>query len=288
MVDHTEPEIPQGPSDSPVQAIPAAKEAGSTPEISTPMFDVHAPHQIIHTWKDFLIHIAAITIGLLLAVGLEQTVEYVHRRHQRSQIEEQMRLVFSGNISSDALDLKRLADMRGALAALRSDIEARLRVRNDGAKARAGNRITIEVLVMPSMAPYESAKENGTVGLLPVERIRIYNRVYLQRQLLITVLQSWQSGTAALAEFTERFTDFPDAADLGAAVVLPELDTLRPVDLEEYLRLVASLIKRTDTALSRIALFDAECQAVLEGATDEAAFLERALRIRNLAAGSPP
>ena len=47
------------------------------------MFDVHAPHQTIHTWKDFLIHIAAITIGLLLAVGLEQTVEYVHHRHQR-------------------------------------------------------------------------------------------------------------------------------------------------------------------------------------------------------------
>jgi hypothetical protein len=214
------------------------------------MFDVHAPHQIIHTWKDFLVHIAAITIGLLLAVGLEQTVEYVHHRHQRSQIEEQMRLVFSGNISSDALDLKRLADMRGALAALRGDIEARLRVRNDGAKAPvSGNRITIDILVMPSMAPYDSAKENGTVGLLPVERIRIYNRVYLQRQLLITVLQSWQSGTAALAEFTERFTDFPDAADLGAAVVLPALDTLRPVDLEEYLRLVASLIERTDTAL---------------------------------------
>jgi hypothetical protein len=253
------------------------------------MFDVHAPHQTIHTWKDFLIHIAAITIGLLLAVGLEQTVEYVHHRHQRWQIEEQMRLVFSGNISSDALDPKRLADMRGTLAALRGDIEARLRVRNDGGRAPAsGNRITIDVLVMPSMVPYDSAKENGTVGLLPVERIRIYNRVYLQRQLLMTVLQSWQSGTAALAEFTERFTDFPDAADLGAAVVLPELDTLRPVDLEEYLRLVASLVKRTDTALSRIALFDAGCQAVLEGAADEATFLERALRIRNLAGGSPP
>jgi hypothetical protein len=83
MVDHTEPEISQGPSESPVQANPAAKEAGSTREISAPMFDVHAPHQIIHTWKDFLVHIGAITIGLLLAVGLEQTVEYVHHRHQR-------------------------------------------------------------------------------------------------------------------------------------------------------------------------------------------------------------
>jgi len=25
------------------------------------MLDVHAPHQTVHTWKDFFIHIAAIT-----------------------------------------------------------------------------------------------------------------------------------------------------------------------------------------------------------------------------------
>ena len=46
------------------------------------MFDVHAPHDRVHTWKDFFIHIATIVIGLLIAVGLEQTVEYFHHRHQ--------------------------------------------------------------------------------------------------------------------------------------------------------------------------------------------------------------
>ena len=45
------------------------------------MLDVHAPHQTVHTWKDFLIHIAAITIGLLMALGLESTVEWLHHRH---------------------------------------------------------------------------------------------------------------------------------------------------------------------------------------------------------------
>ena len=32
------------------------------------MLDVHAPHANVHTWKDFLIHIAIITIGLLIAI----------------------------------------------------------------------------------------------------------------------------------------------------------------------------------------------------------------------------
>jgi hypothetical protein len=50
------------------------------------MLDVHAPHQALHSWKDFLVHIAAIAIGLLIAVGLEQTVEYFHHRHQVAEI----------------------------------------------------------------------------------------------------------------------------------------------------------------------------------------------------------
>ena len=39
------------------------------------MLDVHPPQSATHTWKDFFIHIATICIGLLIAVGLEQTVE---------------------------------------------------------------------------------------------------------------------------------------------------------------------------------------------------------------------
>jgi hypothetical protein len=46
------------------------------------MLDVHPPHSPTHTWRDFLIHIATIVVGLIIAVGLEQTVEYFHHRHQ--------------------------------------------------------------------------------------------------------------------------------------------------------------------------------------------------------------
>lgn len=50
------------------------------------MLDVHPPHAPTHTWKDFLIHIATICVGLLIAVGLEQTVEAIHRHHERQEL----------------------------------------------------------------------------------------------------------------------------------------------------------------------------------------------------------
>jgi hypothetical protein len=50
------------------------------------MLDVHPPHERVHSWKDFFVHIATICVGLLIAVGLEQTVEAVHHHHQREQL----------------------------------------------------------------------------------------------------------------------------------------------------------------------------------------------------------
>ena len=58
------------------------------------MLDIHAPHESIHSWRDFFIHIATIVVGLLIAIGLEQTVEYFHHRHQlhvaRAAIHEEL------------------------------------------------------------------------------------------------------------------------------------------------------------------------------------------------------
>jgi len=55
------------------------------------MLDVHARHESIHTWKSFFIHIATIVVGLLIAIALEQTVEYFHHRAQRHQLLEDLR-----------------------------------------------------------------------------------------------------------------------------------------------------------------------------------------------------
>src|ERR1700685_1095367 len=85
MADRAEPEGLQRPADAPKAAVPLERQPPSTPEISAPMLDVHAPHHA-NTWRDFFIHIATICVGLLIAVTLEQTVEAVHHHQQRKQL----------------------------------------------------------------------------------------------------------------------------------------------------------------------------------------------------------
>jgi hypothetical protein len=82
---------------SPQAVAPSNTVGTSVPGVSASMLDVHAPHNNVHTWKNFFIHLATISIGLLIAIGLEQTVEYFHHRHQVSEIRESLRLERSIN-----------------------------------------------------------------------------------------------------------------------------------------------------------------------------------------------
>jgi type II secretory pathway pseudopilin PulG len=55
------------------------------------MLDVHPPHETVHTWRDFLIHIATIVVGLLIAVALEQSVEAIHRHFEVKETRNELR-----------------------------------------------------------------------------------------------------------------------------------------------------------------------------------------------------
>src|ERR1700733_15287098 len=70
------------------------------PEEPTHTLDGHPPPHAAMSWKEFFVHIATIVLGLLIAVGLEQTVEYIHHRREVQEIrkalvqERQKNLVF--------------------------------------------------------------------------------------------------------------------------------------------------------------------------------------------------
>jgi len=87
---HPTPQVSEDDTDlSPAPDPVPAETHAPTPE-AHPMIEVHPPHEKIHTVKDFLIHIAAIAVGLLLAIGLEQSVEYIHHLRQAHDLEESL------------------------------------------------------------------------------------------------------------------------------------------------------------------------------------------------------
>jgi hypothetical protein len=79
---------------TPPQSEGATAETAHVPETAKEhetMLDVHPAHHAASSWKEFFIHIATIVLGLLIAVGLEQTVEYVHHRREVTAVREDLR-----------------------------------------------------------------------------------------------------------------------------------------------------------------------------------------------------
>jgi hypothetical protein len=73
------------------QALPSSEASEPQPcEEPTAMLDVHPAHHAASTWKDFFIHIATIVLGLLIAVSLEQGVEYIHHRRELAEARKEL------------------------------------------------------------------------------------------------------------------------------------------------------------------------------------------------------
>jgi hypothetical protein len=233
------------------------------------MLDVHAPHESVHTWRDFFIHIATITVGLFIAIGLEQTVEHFHHLHQRHQLEDNLRDELRTNLRRDAKDFRVLADVRAYTVELKSAVTARRTGRpSPPAPPAANDPRRNEIPTAPSIVVWEAAKLDATITLLPSREINLYSAIVLQHGFTFVALDDFQHAAFALESFEERFVDTPGAFDMGYLAPPPNLDTMSPADLTQYETLLATYIKAIDRITVRLHFFDRYNRAILDGATD--------------------
>jgi len=148
------------------------------------MLDVHPAHHAATTWRDFFIHIATIVFGLLIAVGLEQTVEAVHRAHERNVLIEDIHAeaehnlpVFDDNIKANS---QQKAWLKASIAGINSAISQSPAA---GAAGHGPITVTLPPLAQfqgeraPSRAVWSVAQSNGKVALLPENLAEVYDRL---------------------------------------------------------------------------------------------------------------
>jgi len=131
------PDIPvEEAAGDPVVAVDAAEipakgnleEGSDEKNEAMPVLDVHVPHAT-HTWKDFWIHLGTIAAGLLIAISLEQSVEALHRLHERHVLEESLRSEGEQNRVRTEIDFEQYDSEMIWLLALHQDIETMIATR---------------------------------------------------------------------------------------------------------------------------------------------------------------
>jgi hypothetical protein len=167
-------------------AVPTEHESNAGPasasttnqDNAVPMLDVHAPHDTVRTWKDFFIHIAAIAVGLLIAIGLEQTVEYFHHRHQVAEIRRSLAEEHRINeviFTSACNEFRRYAPiLLGSLQTL-----TYLRTHPGAPPSQWPGRFSFYILIVHFQdSAWKIALQSAALAYMPHAEVQTYSDVY--------------------------------------------------------------------------------------------------------------
>jgi hypothetical protein len=162
--------------------------------------EIHAPHKPIGSAKEFFVHIFTITVGILIALGLEQAAQAYHH-HELAE-------------NARANVLSELRDNRHSL-------EAHLK---DAGRLKAEHRHTIEVLnlfiarkpiheasmnlslSLPTLTStsWNTAQSTGALAYMDYRDVKRFAGVYDTQQVLLKIQDDLsRATTAAIGMFAE-------------------------------------------------------------------------------------
>jgi len=226
------------------------------------MLDVHPPHKTVHTWQDFFIHIATISVGLLIAIGLEHTVGWIHHRYQRIELEAQLHEEALENADRNKKNYGASDAELQWLLSLQLDVQSmiggnpRLVYR---ARPESAPRVPINWIIYRTSA-WEAAKVSGTVALLEPEVAQKYAGSYTVGELAIRYRLSFYDALMRQLAYESKFVS-------AACPGTPDFERMTLQQLEEYSTLIGQSFAAGRYAKYRLRVFDASNIKLLDKTT---------------------
>jgi hypothetical protein len=163
------------------------------------LLDVHSPTEPVHGWRDFLIHLATITIGLVIALSLEGCVEW---RHHRSLVRE-AQASLQIEIEANAKELQgALGDVRREQDLLKKDIAVMKKIiANPKVPNREDMTIDFRIRTFADVS-WKTAQSTGSLSYMPYERAKEYANIYgAQNELAEAERQAVRDTVLSVAPF---------------------------------------------------------------------------------------
>jgi hypothetical protein len=189
------------------------------------VLEVHPPHSPMHGIRDFLLHLFTITVGLLIALGLEGCVERAHHRHLVHEAEASLHAEIENN--SKAIT-GALSDLHKKQAELGHDVEVlKYIIQNKKAPPKDAHLdIGFSVHGLNDVA-WKTAQTTSAVSYMSYSEVHEYADIYsTQDQFNAAELQAVRDATNSLGPFLSVKKDDPDPTGGEAANVKDKIETL--------------------------------------------------------------
>ena len=181
--------------------------------------DIHAPDKPVHSFKDFAIHIAIVTIGILIALSLEGVEEFVHDRTLVRETRENFRAELENDLDHDQREYLRIRASDTLLKQLVKDLPDLQRNHPDQIRAR------VDAIQNPgyvfTQTSWQAALSSGALAHMSTEEL-LRDAGAFYDLVLYTQLQS-RAGVAedkAHAFFDSHPTLTPADLSEGAERIL--------------------------------------------------------------------
>jgi hypothetical protein len=193
----------------------------------------------MHGWRDFFLHLFTITIGLLIALGLEGCVEWQHHRHLVHEAEASLRAEIQDNAKS-------LADAQAALhknqADLKNDVTVlKYIIKNHKAPDNSSMSISFGIHTFDDVS-WKTAQSTTALSYMPYARAQEYSDIYsTQDELNQAEHQGARDAIISLAPFINTSDSDPDPTEGQASDIKQKIEIL-----QGQLALIDSLMNSLD------------------------------------------
>jgi hypothetical protein len=203
------------------------------------VIDVHPPHEPVHGWRDFLLHLLTITIGLLIALGLEGLVEWQHHRHLVHEAEASLH----AEIESNAKGLPdTLAALHKNQDELKHDVEVlKYIIKNHKAPDHSNMNISFGIRTFDDVS-WKTAQSTTALSYMSYPQAEEYSNIYsTQTELNDAEHQAARDAIISLAPFINMANEDPDPTEGQANDIKQKIEVL-----QGQLTLVDSLMNSLD------------------------------------------
>jgi hypothetical protein len=193
------------------------------------MLDVHPAHHAASSWREFFIHIATIVLGLLIAVALEQAVEYFHHRREVAEVREELQGEREANKNSLASET---THWRWETAELENNLTVLAYLQKHPGtpdEKLPGSLVWFHESASPSQAVWEAAKTSGVTSLMSREEVEQYEDTYNQLKKIDDARSlAWDAmNDASRYELTDNLLSHLSPAQIGEITTLTQIALTR-------------------------------------------------------------
>ena len=222
------------------------------------MIDIHPPQHAPMTRREFFTHLFIVVLGILIAIGLEQTVELIHEHHQRIELRE-------GVITDARIYLRDVDQNRDANIREVEDLTARIQqiretISLDHPLSPPVYRPALPISAI-RLGNFAAARSSGLIHLFTKDEINIVSEAEIGVIKSEALKERAQEVATKRVAFEQRFqTGFPSGPF--------DFSHITPAQLDEYLGLLLEeRVRRTET-LAYLELMHRGALAYLNGQRD--------------------